>query len=273
MVLYKLKKDTKVDKISRKISVLLSEREAKWNEKQQLKLKERLEVKLKKATKSKDYTKKLLQNCKSWGGPCTSIDELRLILNNKGDQEIFIVKTELAYYVHTHKAHRIARPDLFKQNGIAHDEKLINLALLLEENDHNVTCTIADLPTNKEVITALEDGHVEQSHQSRIPTLKLNELCVVVWQNCDSKYEWYIAYVKQITDDGYVVDHLHRVEKNCHNKWKYPSVEDVQTAEKEQIVNCIVVEGNWDITPDTRKRVFTLENRKAIEKAFYNHVK
>ncbi|KAG1650866.1 Diacylglycerol kinase epsilon [Nymphon striatum] len=34
-----------------------------------------------------------------------------------------------------------------------------------------------------------------------------------------------------------MVDHLHRVVPGCHIKWKYPSTEDVQTAELEQIVN------------------------------------
>ena len=46
-------------------------RVTKWNEHQELKLKERLNAKLKKCAKAKDYTRKLLDYCKSWGGPCT----------------------------------------------------------------------------------------------------------------------------------------------------------------------------------------------------------
>ena len=82
MVLYKSKsKVIKINRISRKISLILADRETVWNDKQQMKLKERLE--LKKAQKAKDYTKKLLQDCKSWGGPCTSVDELHQVLVGK----------------------------------------------------------------------------------------------------------------------------------------------------------------------------------------------
>ena len=66
MVLYKTNsKVFKLNRISKKISLILSDRETLWNEKQQVKLKERLELKLQKAQKAKDYTKKLLQDCKS----------------------------------------------------------------------------------------------------------------------------------------------------------------------------------------------------------------
>ena len=108
MVLYKSNcKTVKVNRISRKICLILSDRENSWNEKQQVKLKERLKLKLKKSQKAKDYTKKLLQDCKSWGGPCTSVDELHQVLNKK-DNHIHILKTEMAYYAHTHKADKIA---------------------------------------------------------------------------------------------------------------------------------------------------------------------
>ena len=67
MLLHKTKsKVMKINRISRKISLILAARETVWNEKRQTKLKGRLELKLKKAQKAKDYTKKLLQDCKSW---------------------------------------------------------------------------------------------------------------------------------------------------------------------------------------------------------------
>ena len=44
------------------------------------------------------------------------------------------------------------------------------------------------------------------------------------------------------------------------------------TAEFEQIVNC-VVHGEWDITHDTRKRLFSFKNIKDIINAFNNHLK
>ena len=72
-----------------------------------MKMKERLELKLKKSQKVKDYTIKLLEDCKSWGGPITSTDELHYILKGK-DNHRQILKTEMAYYAHTHKADKIA---------------------------------------------------------------------------------------------------------------------------------------------------------------------
>ena len=69
----------KLNRISTKISLILSDRETVWNEKQDIKLKERLQLKLQKAEKAKDYTKKLLQDCKSWEGPSTTMDELRIV--------------------------------------------------------------------------------------------------------------------------------------------------------------------------------------------------
>ena len=197
----------------------------------------KLEEKLKKSLKAKDCTKKLLQNCKSCDGPCTTVEELQQILEKKCDQDVHVVKTELTYYAHTHKADKLERLDLFRLNSISHEEKLTNLAILLSE-DCISAYIVADLPTN-DVVAVLEGTTTEQ--QSNEPSnLKINDLCVVVWQNCDAGYEWYIGYIKNLTADGYCVDHLHRINKDCHNKWKYPSQEGVHTAEFEQIVNCVV---------------------------------
>ena len=66
-------------------------------------------------------------------------------------------------------------------------------------------------------------------------------------------------------------DHLHRKQQSLDTEWKYPSKEDVQRAEEEQIVRCSV-KGEWDITPDKRKRVFVLGNRNEILEAVKNHV-
>ena len=262
MVLYETKSEIKVDKISKKIAEILNQREERWNHSQQEKLRQRLEEKLKKSARAKNYTRKLLQNCKCWAGPATSIENLKQSLQEKPDQQVTIVKTELVYYVHTHKADKIARPHLFKQNGISYEEKLMHLSILLEDEDVSA-CTLADLPTNSDVINALEKTIIEKPNTSLI----VNQLCVVVWQNCDSKYKWFIAYVKQMTNDGFVVDHLHPTVTGVNNKWKYPKTEHIQTAEPEQIVKCDV-KGEWDYTPDTWKRKFLVKNTKDIEKVF-----
>ena len=65
---------------------------------QKEKLKKRIEMKLRKTVQAKDYVKKLLQECKTWGGPCTTADELCYILTQKPDQEKVIVRTEMAFF-------------------------------------------------------------------------------------------------------------------------------------------------------------------------------
>ena len=179
MVLYKSKKEFKLDKLSKKLLIILLNHETNGNSLQQEKLKKnKLEQKQRKARKQKITQKKLLQNCKSWSGPCTPVEELQQILKKKCDQDFQIVKTELAYYAHTHKANKLGSPDLFRLNGISHEEKLTDLVIMLSENCISAR-TVADLPTNDDVVAVLEGTTTEQ--QSNEPNnLKVNELCVLV---------------------------------------------------------------------------------------------
>ena len=145
MVLYKTKQQIKVDKVticfskSTKLSLILGQFEAKWNNVQKQTLKKKTEMKLRKAVQAKDYVMKLLQECKTWGGPCTTADELCDILIQKPDQERVIVRTEMAFFALSHKAEKIARPSLFCLNSISHEEKLENLLLLLSDDDGYAT--------------------------------------------------------------------------------------------------------------------------------------
>ena len=128
----------------------------------------------------------------------------------------------MTYYCHTHMMDRIARPTLFRQNGIPHEEKLENLAILLDVD--NISCAAALLTPDKET-------PVPQ------PTaLGINELCVVVWLNAKAEYEWFIGYVTAVDNSIYSIDHLHRKQQSLDTEWKYPSKEDVQRAEERQIV-------------------------------------
>ena len=43
-----------------------------------------------------DYSRRLLENSKSWGGPCVSAEELETILLAKPDNQDHIMKAELA---------------------------------------------------------------------------------------------------------------------------------------------------------------------------------
>ena len=57
-----------IDHISKK-KVILSPIEGQWNKKREVKLKKWLQLKLKKARRSIDSVKKLLQDCKLRDGP------------------------------------------------------------------------------------------------------------------------------------------------------------------------------------------------------------
>ena len=147
---------------------------------------------------------------------------------------------------------------------------LENLSILLDDGQVS-TSTIANLPTNENVMQSFVSETVADNDMADI-SVKINELCVVVWQNCDSNYEWYLGYPKSVSNSMCTVDHLHRVLRDSHTKWKYPSEVDIQTVEPKQIVICDV-EGQWDYTPDSRKRIFSVLNIKTICSAFEKHVK
>ena len=53
----------------------------------------------------------------------------------------------------------------------------------------------------------------------------VNEMCIIIWQDTNAKYEWYIGYIKDIT-----------------------------AAER-------------DISPDSRKRLFSLRNIQQVQAA------
>lgn len=67
--------------------------------------------------------------------------------------------------------------------------------------------------------------------------------------------------MKKAIPGGFEVDHWHRINKDVNDKRKYPSNEDIQNIEKEKIVQC-TIEGASDITPESWKRYFRLNNVK-----------
>ena len=75
MMLYNTSKQVKINKISPKLAAILSCREDPWTPNQKEKFKQRVKEKLKcvRFIKVKDYTKKLLSNCKTRDGPCSSV--------------------------------------------------------------------------------------------------------------------------------------------------------------------------------------------------------
>ena len=64
---------------------------------------ERIREKMTKAGNLNNMIMKLLKDCKTWNGPVTSSNELINILKTHPGQQRFILRTELAYFMHTHK--------------------------------------------------------------------------------------------------------------------------------------------------------------------------
>ena len=93
MVLYSAKSGIAVNSETQKITGMLSAREKKWDQQQQEKLRLKIEEKFQKAAKMQDYIKKLLKDCKSWSGPCTSAEELLEVIKKNPNKEEFIVKS------------------------------------------------------------------------------------------------------------------------------------------------------------------------------------
>ena len=174
----------------------------------------------------------------------------------------------MAYYAHTHKADKIANKELFRLNRISFEEMLENLTILLDDDGCGGTATTANLPTNADVMRAIKNQSPSTINESS--TAKVNDMYVVVWQE-DNDYQWYLGYVKKIDDGKLSVDHLARKLKESDSKWKYPSQEDIHLADPAQIVKCNI-EGEWDLTADSRKRLFTVTNLKTITCAFRQHI-
>ena len=83
-------------------------------------MKNKIIEKLKKANNQSIYTRKLLQQCKTWGGPAASMEEL--YKNTEITEKV--VRTEVSYYRDTYKTEISYQPHLFKVNRITHEEGL-----------------------------------------------------------------------------------------------------------------------------------------------------
>ena len=135
---------------------------------------------------SQDYTSKLLKDCKSWGGPCTSGDELISVLHCNPQIQEQIVKTELALYSHSHQSERITRPELFKMNRVSHNEKLHNMMVILGDDEDGARSTVTDLPTNEDVRKALSLILGNTTNRFGTMSTKISTcggMCIVVWRD------------------------------------------------------------------------------------------
>ena len=126
------------DHVMKKMVQILNKKEDEWTDQQKTLLKQKIEEKMETAKKASQYVSKLLVQCKSWGGPVVSIEELEAVIRKNPDRTEMIVKSELTYYKHTHRTEVIANPKLFKLTKITHEERLSNLLVILDQNSLEV---------------------------------------------------------------------------------------------------------------------------------------
>ena len=151
-----------------------------------------------------------------------------------------------------------------------------NLIILLDEEKYESTATVANLPSNDAVMKSLSTYNpaLVWEPDPTIPTLEnlVNTMCIVVWADQGASYSWYLGYIKEYSRDGaFQVDHLTRALKTSDSKWKYPASPDIQLVYQEKMVKCDIM-GQWDMTANSRKRLYTLENYKTLSFACKNHI-
>ena len=151
MMLYKSTEGV-ANKTTKIVDKVLQIREKDWTAKQKQIHRKIMQEKLAKKSKTNNYTDTLLQKCKTWNGPVTSVDELQMAIKRNPDNQTALVRTELAYYRNTHPDDVRSNPDLFKWQGptINHDLRLENFCLILADCEIETPGgTAADLPTKE----------------------------------------------------------------------------------------------------------------------------
>ena len=124
---------SRIDKISKVISKILSNRK-----------KFGMKTKIKKCWKGHREKLKKVKRANIIAEGCYKIV--------KHDLDLVQV---LRNYTWLHKPEKVLRSELFRLAGIAHDEKLENLLILLQGEDASSSFTVANLPTNAEAVTEL----------------------------------------------------------------------------------------------------------------------
>ena len=249
------------------VSSVLHTMDIVWTADQDQLKKKRLAEKCAKKQQHTDYVMKLLVTCKSWGGPCTSKEELLSTIQKHPDKSKSIISSELAYYVHTHQEERAYHPELFRQVKISIDEKVENLCLLLSGTATSPLSTASNqvsIPTNEDALALLNHQPIQLS------LFEANELCVTMWWEKDTVV-WYIGYFKSaVSANQYMVEHLVRKVQGSNVFWIHADKPSADEVEDEQILkrangSRVCVNGQWDFG---RTNTFCLKNIQQIELAF-----
>ena len=80
---------------------------------------------------------------------------------------------------------------------------------------------------------------------------------------------WFIGFLLEVKADSVKMEHLVLSTSNSNAHWQYPSIDDIQVADLEQILPIDVI-GDWDYS-NTRKSVFIVDNAEAISLCFQDY--
>ena len=148
--------DPELTNTAKKVGKMLNEREYVWNQEQKQLKSMNDEKKYRKAQNTYAYQNRVLAACKTWGGPCQSVDELNAALL-RADNEAKCITQEITYYKLTHMSEFSANRQLFRVRGISNEEKLENLYQILSLSEDSIAERAGVvLPSNQEVLQTLQ---------------------------------------------------------------------------------------------------------------------
>ena len=171
------------------------------------------------------------------------------------------MRNELIYFRESHKSKVLYSPQLFKVNGIPHEERLVNLCALLAQDEQDSQFT--SLPTNAEASLVMENAYSSNMFQEKNDDNIMvgNYYVTLIMEG--STDTWYIASCEGINEDGtYTMDHLMRAEPGSDMKWKHPQKPDITDLHLASIVTC-KIDGEWDVSNE-RSMTFLLRNHNEI---------
>ena len=259
-----------IEKSARAIQDALQDMIKSWTEKQKDIHLQKLKEKIAKKKKNVDLVLRLIETCKSWGGPCCSLQELQKVRKSNPDLDEKIVKTELQFYVHTHKADRAGHPELFRQRDIKFPKMLENLSVLLADENRSASrssMAALILPTNKDALKQLGKSGNDEFKED---VFLVNEPCVNVWIEND-KVTWHIGYFrKRRSATTYEVEQLLRMDKDNDLAWIHPLKPVIDVIDDEQVMRLrngkrFPVLGAWN---NERLNKFTVKNLNDILQSF-----
>ena len=264
----------KIERFTKNIVKVLDEEEREWVKSQNILTEEKLKNDAKKATHQMEYTNSLLAKCKVHGGPFVCADEVDncLKLANSEIEKKKILRVEILYRRHTSTKDVSNRPHLYKVNQLSLAEMKINIVTLITNQVSDLS-EIPTLLTEDEAMQLMSIPNTttekESSDQPTEFEPKINEPCIVIWDEIDER-KWYVAMCRrQVESKRFLLEHLQRVPSDKTKRfWRYPlgwKKSDEQIVVLDQIIP-VNVFGAWNL--QGRSSVFELDNWHVIDGLF-----